>query len=67
MIESITVREVNSEVNVWLDYNYSTRLAALEAAAKVLQREVLREQTNIKRDSYRENHNDGLPEHPFAD
>ncbi len=60
MMESITVREVNSEVNVWLDYNYSTRLAALEAAAKVLQREVLREQARSARETYQEGHNDGF-------
>lgn len=59
MMESITVREVNSEVNVWLDYNYSTRLAALEAAAKILQREVIREQMRQQRSDYIEGHNDG--------
>ena len=67
MMESVTVREVNSEVNVWLDYNYSTKLAALEAAAKILQREVIREQNRIKRDTYIEGHNDGVPERPFPD
>ena len=61
-MESVYVKEVNSEVLVCLDYNHSTKLAALQEAAKALQREVLREQRRIERDNYRENHNDGIPE-----
>ncbi len=46
MLEQVHVREVNSEVLVFLDYNHSTRLAALEEAAKIIQREVIREKLN---------------------
>jgi len=66
-MESITVREVNSEVNVWLNYNYSTKLAALQAATRALSVEVLREQSRVSRDLYRECHNDGIPECPTTD
>ncbi len=73
-MESITVREVNSEVNVWLNYNHSTKLAALEAAAKALLREVIREKRLqhekhiTDRDTYLEQHNDHeLPEPESTD
>lgn len=45
---AIKIREVNSEVLVFLDKNCSDELSALREAAKILQREVL----------YRESHPD---------
>lgn len=57
-MEGATVREVNSEINVWLGRNHPTRLSALEEGAKVLAREVLREKARIARDRYVDDHND---------
>lgn len=48
-MESVHVREVNSEILVFLDRNYSTKLHALEEAVKILQREVIREMANENR------------------
>ena len=48
---AIKIREVNSEVLVFLEQNYPTELSALREAAKILQREVL----------YREAHPDKFP------
>lgn len=59
-MENYTIREVNSEIIVFLDYNHPTKLSALKAAARLLQAEVIREQHNNDRDNYRESHNDGL-------
>lgn len=46
IVEQIHVKEVNSEILIFLDYNHSTRLSALEEGARILQREVLRERAN---------------------
>lgn len=51
-MEDVKVSEANSEVLVFLNKNYSTRLAALEEATKALQREVLREQTHPSRNTH---------------
>ena len=67
----ITVREVNSEILIFLDNNRSTRLDALIEAAKILQREVIREQhkgaqreqTRDGKLNYIDDHNDGLPDY----
>jgi hypothetical protein len=48
----IVVREVNSEILIFLDNNRSTRLDALREASKILQREVLREEAHIKQFDY---------------
>jgi len=56
----IVVREVNSEILIFLDNNRSTRLDALREAAKILQREVLREENRTKRLDYIDGHNDGI-------
>jgi hypothetical protein len=45
-MEDVKVSEANSEVLVFLNRNFPTRLSALEEAAKCIQREVLREQTH---------------------
>lgn len=58
----IVVREVNSEILIFLDNNRSTRLDALKEAAKILQREVLREEAHTSRIAYQEQHNDGFRE-----
>jgi hypothetical protein len=63
----IVVREVNSEIIIFLDNNRSTRLDALREAAKILQRETIREETNMRHNTrvdYQDGHNDGFPE-PF--
>jgi len=66
----IVVREVNSEILIFLDNNRSTRLDALKEAAKILQREVIREEAqnaheknNDRRNDrldYQDGHNDGF-------
>lgn len=38
---NVQVREVNSEVLIFIDKNMPTELAALKEATKILQREVL--------------------------
>lgn len=45
-MESITVREVNAEINIFLGKNYPSRLSALEEAYKILGRELLHEKSN---------------------
>jgi len=59
-MEGYTIREVNSEILVFLGKNYPTKLSALQAGARVLATEVLREKMRIDRDNYREQHNDGF-------
>lgn len=59
-METVYVREVNRELWVDLGRNYPTRLSALEEGAKVLAREVLREQSRISGDIRVERHIDGL-------
>ena len=44
-MEQVYVKEANGEVWIALDKNMGSRLAALEEAVKVLQREVIRERT----------------------
>lgn len=45
-MEQVHVREANSEVLVFIDRNMGNRLNALREAAKIIQREVLREEAN---------------------
>ncbi len=66
-MESVYVKEVNKELWIDLGRNHPTKLSALQEAARILQREVIREQSRIDRDNYRELHNDGLPECPESD
>jgi hypothetical protein len=63
-METVYVKEVNKELWIDLGRNHPTKLSALEEAARVIQREVIREKRlqdekrNIDRDTYIENHND---------
>ncbi len=66
-MESVYVKEVNKELWIDLGRNHPTKLSALQEGARVLQREIIREQSRIDRDNYRERHCDGLPEHPATD
>ena len=66
-MEQVYVREAFSEVLVCIDRNMGDKLHALEEAGKIILRETLRERDRIRRDTYSENHNDGLPEHPWPD
>ncbi len=67
-MESVYVKEVNKELWIDLGRNHPTKLSALQEAARVIQREVIREeklqheQSRIRRDNYIEGHADGLPE-----
>lgn len=68
-MENYTIREVNSEIIVFLDYNHPTKLSALKAAARLMAAEVIREEHRISRqqslddrNQYVEQHNDGQPE-----
>jgi hypothetical protein len=64
----IVVREVNSEILIFLDSNRATRLDAIREARKILHREELREESRTSKlnyiddhnDNYRELHNDGF-------
>lgn len=60
----IVVREVNSEILIFLDSNRSTRLDAIREARKILHREELREESRNSKLDYIDGHNDGFPE-PF--
>lgn len=51
-MESVHVRESNSEVLVFIDRNVGDRLHALEEAAKILAREIIRERGNPSRPSW---------------
>lgn len=42
-MEQLHVKETNSEILIFLDKNYPTKLSALEEGARILQREVIRE------------------------
>ena len=73
-METVYVKEVNKELWIDLGRNHPTKLSALEEAARVIQREVLRErkvqdeQSRIRRDTYFEQHNDNcLPEPESTD
>lgn len=46
-MEEVHIKESNSEILIFLDYNCSTRLNALEEGMKALAREVLREKSRI--------------------
>lgn len=59
-MESVYVKEVNKELWIDLGRNHPTKLSALEEAAKILQREVIRERSRTSRNDYRELHNDGF-------
>ncbi len=59
-MESVYIKEVNKEIWIDLGRNHPTKLSALEEAARILQREVIREKSRIDRDTYIEGHNDGL-------
>ncbi len=52
-MEQVHVRESFSEVLVFIDRNTGNRLNALEEAAKILAREVIREQINSQRNTIR--------------
>jgi len=60
-MESVYVREVNRELWIDLGRNHPTKLSALQEGYRILGREVIRVQSKIDRDTYRESHNDGLP------
>jgi len=45
-MESIHIREANSEILIFLDKNMGSRLAALEEAAKIIGRQLLHERTH---------------------
>ncbi len=66
-MEQIQVRESFSEVLVFIDKNMGDRLHALEEAGKIILRETLRERDRIRRENYRDGHNDGLQERPCSD
>ncbi len=66
-MEQVYVREANSEVLVCIDKNMGDRLHALEEAGKIILRETLRERDRIRRENYRDGHNDGLQERPCSD
>lgn len=57
-MDSITVREVNAEINIFLGRNCPTRLSALEEASKILQRELVRERSHSNE---RTHSNDSIP------
>lgn len=50
---NIVVREVNSEVLVFIDRNMPDELSALREAAKILQREVLYRESNPDKSIHR--------------
>ncbi len=52
-MESVHVREANSEVLIFIDRNVGDKLHALEEAVRILQREVIRERTYIDRNPNR--------------
>lgn len=60
-MEHYTIREVNSEILVFLDYNHPTRLSALKAAARLLQQEVIREEHNLNSPDVQRSYSDGIP------
>lgn len=49
-MQQIHVREANSEVLVFIDKNMGSRLNALREAARILQVEVVREESRLNRD-----------------
>lgn len=48
-MEQVKITEANSEVLVFLDINFPTKLSALQEAVRVLQREVIRYEANPSR------------------
>lgn len=50
-MEQIHIREARSEVLIFLDKHMPDRLTAMEEAARILQREVLRERANPSRNA----------------
>ncbi len=46
-MEQVYIQEVNKEILVVLHTNYPTKLSALQEAVRVLQREVLRVESNL--------------------
>ena len=61
-MEYYTIREVNSEILVFLDYNHPSKLSALKAAARLMAQEVVREESRIAKRDYIDGHNDGFPD-----
>lgn len=57
-MESVHVRESNSEVLVFIDKNMGSRLNALREAAKIIQREVVREESDPGRSLHRQHGSD---------
>lgn len=45
-MERVHIKEANSEILIFLDYNHSTKLSALKEAVRILQREVIRVESN---------------------
>lgn len=57
-MEQVYVRESNSEVLVLIDRNMGDRLNALREAGKIIQREVLREESDPNRSIHRQHGSD---------
>lgn len=57
-MEQVHVREANSEVLVFIDRNMGSRLNALREAAKIIEREVIREASNPSGNIHRSNGSD---------
>lgn len=53
-MEQVYVKEAYSEVLILIDRNMGDRLHALEEAVRILQREVIREQSNPNRNTGRQ-------------
>ena len=50
-MEQVHIRESRSEILVFLDKHMPDRLSALQEAARIIQREVIREQSNPDRNA----------------
>ena len=50
-MEQVHIREARSEVLVFLDKHFPDRLMALKEAVRILQREVIREESNSNRNA----------------
>ncbi len=57
-MESIKIRETNSEILIFLDRNMPTRLSALEEAIRILKVEAIRETIDNQRVSRQFNRNE---------
>lgn len=59
-MEQVKVREANGEVLVFLDRHMGDRLHALQEASKIIQREIIREQSGLGSSPDRPTHNHEL-------